>query len=60
LYEKGISAGASGGKLLGAGAGGFLLFYVESKYKKLFLSKMKKNKVVDFEFSLDGSKIINI
>ena len=60
LYEKGISAGASGGKLLGAGAGGFLLFYVESKYKKLFLSKMKKNKVVDFEFSLEGSKIINI
>jgi D-glycero-alpha-D-manno-heptose-7-phosphate kinase len=60
LYEKGISAGASGGKLLGAGAGGFLLFYVESKYKKLFLSKMKKNKVVDFEFSKDGSKIINI
>ena len=60
LYEKGISVGASGGKLLGAGAGGFLLFYVESKYKKLFLSKMKKNKVVDFKFSLDGSKIINI
>ena len=29
LYEKGIKAGALGGKLLGAGGGGFLLFYVQ-------------------------------
>ena len=28
LYEKGMKAGALGGKLLGAGGGGFLLFYV--------------------------------
>tara|TARA_Y100000389_G_C17462298_1_gene522761 strand:- start:1892 stop:2854 length:963 start_codon:yes stop_codon:yes gene_type:complete len=60
LYKKGISAGASGGKLLGAGAGGFILFYVENKYKKSFLTKMKKNKVVDFKFSNEGAKIINI
>ena len=30
-YEKARSAGALGGKLLGAGGGGFLLFYVEKK-----------------------------
>ena len=29
LYERGIKAGALGGKLLGAGGGGFLLFYVK-------------------------------
>ena len=29
LYAKGMAAGALGGKLLGAGGGGFLLFYVE-------------------------------
>lgn len=29
LYEKGMKAGALGGKLLGAGGGGFLVFYVE-------------------------------
>lgn len=31
LYEKGIVAGALDGKLLGAGGGGFLVFYVQSK-----------------------------
>ena len=60
LYEKGIKAGASGGKLLGAGAGGFILFYVKNKYKKTFLSKMKTNKVIDFKFCNEGSKIIEI
>jgi len=60
LYEKGIKAGASGGKLLGAGAGGFILFYVKNKYKKIFLNKMKKNIVVDFKFCNEGSKIIEI
>ena len=60
LYKKGLNAGASGGKLLGAGAGGFILFYVKNKYRKSFLNKMKNNKVIDFEFSDEGSKIINI
>lgn len=34
LYEKGISAGALGGKLLGAGGGGFLVFYVQPEHQK--------------------------
>ena len=33
LYEKGIKAGALGGKLLGAGGGGFLVFYVQPERK---------------------------
>jgi len=60
LYEKGITAGASGGKLLGAGAGGFILFYVKNKYKSNFLSKMKNQNIVDFQFSKKGTQIIKI
>ena len=34
LYEKGINAGVLGGKLLGAGGGEFLVFYVQPKIRK--------------------------
>lgn len=34
LYEKGMKAGALGGKLLGAGGGGFLVFYVQPEYQE--------------------------
>jgi len=36
LYDKGMAAGALGGKLLGAGGGGFLVFYVQPERKPLF------------------------
>ena len=36
IYKKGISSGALGGKLLGAGAGGFILFYVKKITIKIF------------------------
>ena len=42
LYTYGLKNGALGGKLLGAGGGGFILFYVDSKYKNNFIKKMKK------------------
>ena len=35
LYKKGIMAGALGGKLFGAGGGGFILFYVQPEKKKM-------------------------
>ena len=34
IYKKAMEAGALGGKLLGAGGGGFLLFYVTPEYRK--------------------------
>jgi D-glycero-alpha-D-manno-heptose-7-phosphate kinase len=57
IYDKAIKYGAIGGKLLGAGSGGFLLFYVPQKQHKLFLSKFR-NAFVKFKFSEKGSKVI--
>jgi len=58
LYQEGISAGALGGKVLGAGGGGFILFYVPINNQKAFEDKMIKNTFLDFNFETHGSKII--
>lgn len=58
LYQEGISAGALGGKVLGAGGGGFILFYVPINNQKAFEDKMIKNTFLDFNFENHGSKII--
>ena len=58
LYKKGINAGALGGKVLGAGGGGFILFYVPRNNQKAFEDKMIKNTFLDFNFETHGSKII--
>lgn len=59
LYSKCKRYGALGGKLLGAGAGGFILIYVPKKNQKKFLNKMK-SKVVNFNFYKSGSNIISV
>ncbi len=58
LYQKGIECGANGGKLLGAGGGGFLLFYVPLKNLKNFNKKFNFQEEYSFNFEFDGSKII--
>jgi D-glycero-alpha-D-manno-heptose-7-phosphate kinase len=58
LYEFGINSGAIGGKLLGAGGGGFVLFYVKEEKHKEFKIKMSKNQELDFCFEKNGSQII--
>ena len=58
LYKKAISSGALGGKLLGAGGGGFLLFYVNLNKKQNFLKSFKNNVIVPIELSNKGSEII--
>ncbi|MAR64545.1 MAG: kinase [Flammeovirgaceae bacterium] len=58
IYEEALNNGAVGGKLLGAGGGGFLLFYV-NKDKKNFLKKKLKNFLVfDVCFENSGTKLI--
>ena len=59
LYELGINNGATGGKLLGAGGGGFLLFYVPTKEGKEKIRKAFKDyKELPFELDNSGVSII--
>ena len=59
LYDKGIKAGALGGKLLGAGGGGFLVFYVEPEYQKQVKEAMSELLYVPFEFENGGTRVIH-
>lgn len=59
MYEKGIKSGALGGKLLGAGNGGFLLFYVPKKNKDKFLDNFKNKIYQSVKFYDKGSTIIH-
>lgn len=58
LYEKGIKAGALGGKLLGAGGGGFLLFYVPQGKQPSVMTAMKDLLYVPFAFEEGGTQVI--
>ena len=58
LYHKGIKAGALGGKLLGAGGGGFLLFYVQPDKQESVRSVFSNLMEVPFEFENSGRRVI--
>ncbi len=58
LYSKGIQAGALGGKLLGAGGGGFLVFYVRPEHRESVRNAMKKLMLMPFEFADRGTEVI--
>jgi len=58
IYEKGLQAGALGGKLLGAGGGGFVLFYCRKEKQEFFRYQMQQFRELPFEFDHSGSKII--
>ena len=58
LYAKGISAGALGGKLLGAGGGGFLLFYVQPERRVSVMEAMKELLYIPFAFEDGGTRVI--
>ena len=57
-YCRGIRAGALGGKLLGAGGGGFLIFYVQPEYKEAVLKEMSDLLYIPFRFENGGTKVI--
>ena len=59
LYQKGIRAGALGGKLLGAGGGGFLLFYVQPQYQNAVKEAMKDLLYVPFKFEDGGTRVVH-
>ncbi len=58
LYEKAKKAGALGGKLLGAGGGGFMLFYVPSEKQQYVRQVLNKQLYVPFSFENQGTKIL--
>jgi D-glycero-alpha-D-manno-heptose-7-phosphate kinase len=58
IYEAGMSAGALGGKLLGAGGGGFMLFYVPPERKQALRDRLKNLLCVPFSFSSKGSHVV--
>lgn len=58
LYARGIEAGALGGKLLGAGGGGFLVFYVQPEKKEAVMTAMKDLLYVPFHFEDGGSRVL--
>ena len=58
-YMRAKNNGAWGGKILGAGGGGFLMFLAKkSKHKKIKDDLSKHFTHIDFKFDLDGNKTI--
>jgi D-glycero-alpha-D-manno-heptose-7-phosphate kinase len=58
IWEKSISAGALGGKVLGAGGGGFCMFWVQEGGRKEFLKNFNFGTWVPVEISHTGSECI--
>jgi D-glycero-alpha-D-manno-heptose-7-phosphate kinase len=57
MYHTALRNGAIGGKILGAGGGGYLMVYVPEKHQYKVISAMSKYQKVDFKFDHKGSRI---
>ncbi len=61
IYEQGLKIGAEGGKLLGAGGGGFILFYgKDPNLKSNLIKKFSNLKYLDIKFEKEGTKNFTI
>ena len=58
MYKKAKKHGATGGKIVGAGGGGFLLLFVPSDKKESVRQGMKDYREFNFDFEEGGSKVI--
>ena len=59
LYDRAIKAGAMGGKLLGAGGGGFLVFYVPKERQENVAKAMNGLMHIPFRFENSGTRVIH-
>ena len=59
IYQRAMKAGATGGKILGAGGGGFIMFYVEPDKQENVRKELKELLEVPFNFEKDGSRVIH-
>jgi len=60
IYSAAIDAGAIGGKILGAGGGGYFLFYAKPNVKKKLIRSLNKLHYINFSFTSKGSEIFRI
>lgn len=58
-YDVAIKNGAVGGKIIGAGGGGFLMFYTEDKQKLRHVMRAEGLEEVRFRFDFEGTKIVS-
>ncbi|MCD6336371.1 MAG: GHMP kinase, partial [Candidatus Latescibacteria bacterium] len=58
LYDKAMSAGALGGKISGAGGGGFLLVYAQREWQNAVREALSDYRELPFFLENDGSKVI--
>jgi D-glycero-alpha-D-manno-heptose-7-phosphate kinase len=58
LYEKALKAGATGGKVAGAGGGGFLLLFCQPAYQYKVRKALANLKELPFRLERDGTKVI--
>ena len=59
IYNSALEAGAIGGKILGAGGGGYFLFFAKPSLKKKLSKNLSKLQYIDFKFTNEGSEVIN-
>jgi D-glycero-alpha-D-manno-heptose-7-phosphate kinase len=60
MYDRARGAGALGGKILGAGGGGFLLVYCEEEHQENVRKALSPMRSFDFGFDREGSKLIYV
>lgn len=58
LYARGVAAGALGGKLLGAGGGGFLVFFAEPDARESVRAALSDLLHIPFVFESDGTQVV--
>lgn len=58
IYNTAIKAGAIGGKLLGAGGGGFFVFYARKEDHEKIINSLKNYLIIPFRFDNNGSQIV--
>ena len=57
LYKQSLKLGAKGGKILGAGGGGFLMLYVNKKIKNLLNNKLNNKNLLNVKIDTVGSRL---